>query len=149
MAVVFLTLPGIGYRLNLTRIEVHEGGQPYFFHAGESAAFDYLERLPKPGGVLAPVYSGLAVPYRTGRHTWVGQFSYTPNFRRRAAQAEALFMGELDRSRAVQLVRDSGARFLYADCQKRTDLERLLRPYLRSVHRFGCATVYELHSAGV
>jgi len=46
--------------------------------------------------------------------------------------------------RALRLVSGSGAAFLYADCLKRRDLARLLAPYLTSVRRFGCATVYEV-----
>ena len=135
---------GVADRLNQIRIEVHNGGQPYLIHPGEQQAFDYLEELDRSGGVLAPIYAGLMVPYQTGRETWVGQVSWTPNYRRRVDRAEALFDGRLDRDRAAELVARSGAGFLLADCLDRADLSRVLRPYLTSVKRFGCASVYEV-----
>ena len=143
-AIIVLLGLGVADRLNQIRIEVHKGGQPYLLEPGEEAAFDYLEHLDRPGGVLAPIYSGLMVPYQTGRETWVGQISWTPNYRRRVDRAEELFSGELERDDAVGLVSSSGARFLFADCLERADLSAALRPYLESVRRFGCATVYEL-----
>lgn len=139
-----LLLPGIAYKLDNIRNEVHRGGQPYFLHDGEVAAYDWLERSRTPGAVMAPIYSGLAVPYRTGRESWVGEVSWTPDFDRRRAQAESLFSGRMPRARARALVRSSGVRFLYADCLDRADLGALLRDDLAAVRRFGCATVYEL-----
>jgi len=38
----------------------------------------------------------------------------------------------------------TGARFLLADCTTHADLARELAPIIQSVHRFGCATVYQL-----
>jgi hypothetical protein len=143
-AVLLLTLPGVAYKLDRIRIEEHKGGQPYFLKPGEEAAFDWLERSPVRGGVMAPIYSGLAVPYRTGRESWVGEVSWTPGYDRRVAQARALFSGRLSRPRALALVRGARVRFLYSDCLKRADLEPLLRGHLAVVRRFGCATVYQL-----
>jgi hypothetical protein len=146
VAVSLVLLLGIGVadRLDQVRREVHLGGQPYFLHQGEKDALAYLERLPRPGGVLAPNYAGLVVPYQTGRETWVGQISWTPDFHRRVARANALFAGRLRRAAAVRLVRRSAARFLFSDCLERADLSALLRPYLTSVRRFDCATVYQV-----
>jgi hypothetical protein len=144
--VLLLTLPGVAHKLNLIRIEVHKGGQPYFVEPGEEHALAWLARSPAPGAVMAPIYSGNLIPYRTGRRTWVGETSWTPHFDRRREQAAQLFSGRLSRPAAVRLVRSSGVRFLFADCLKRADLEPLLRPELRSVRRFGCASVYQLRS---
>jgi hypothetical protein len=143
-AVILLLGLGVADRLNQIRIEVHKGGQPYLLEPGEQAAFDYLEHLDRPGGVLAPIYSGLMVPYQTGRETWVGQISWTPHYHARVDRSEELFAGRMDRDETVRFVSRSGARFLFADCLKRADLRAALRPYLESVRRFGCATVYEL-----
>jgi hypothetical protein len=52
----------------------------------------------------------------------------------------------MPRARALRVVRGSGVRFLYGDCQGRADLEPLLRGELAAVRRFGCATVYELRT---
>jgi hypothetical protein len=143
-AIAVLLGLGVADRVNQIRVEIHKGGQPYLLEPGEQAAFDYLEHLDRPGGVLAPIYSGLMVPYQTGRETWVGQISWTPGYHDRVDAAEELFSGELGRDETVRLVSRSGARFLFADCLKRTDLTAALRPYLASVRHFGCATVYEL-----
>jgi hypothetical protein len=143
-AIVVLLALGVADRINQIRIEIHKGGQPYLLEPGEQAAFDYLEHLDRPGGVLAPIYSGLMVPYQTGRETWVGQISWTPGYHDRVAASERLFEGRLSVDQAVRFVAHSGARFLFADCLKRVDLRQALRPYLRSARRFGCATVYEL-----
>jgi hypothetical protein len=146
--VAVAVVPGVVWKLNNIRLEEHRGGQPYFLTDGERAAFDWLERSPLRGSVMAPIYSGLAVPYRTGRESWVGEVSWTPHYDRRVAQANALFSGRLPRARAVALVRSAGVRFLYSDCLKRADLEPLLRGELAAVRRFGCATVYELRAGG-
>jgi hypothetical protein len=143
-AVLLLTLPGVLHKLDLIRIEEHRGGQPYFLHPGEEAALRYLERSPVRGAVMAPIYSGLVVPYKTGRESWLGEVSWTPHFDRRRTQAGALFSGRLSAPQALALVRSSGVRFLFADCLKRANLEPLLRSELASVRRFGCATVYQL-----
>ncbi|HEU0024573.1 MAG TPA: hypothetical protein VFQ12_08075 [Thermoleophilaceae bacterium] len=144
VALAALLALGVADRVNQIRIEIHKGGQPYLLHDGERAAFDYLEELPRAGGVLAPIYSGLMVPYQTGRETWVGQLSWTPHYHRRVARAGALFEGRMERVEARRFVAGTGARFLYADCLERADLTRTLQPYLAAVRRFGCATVYEV-----
>jgi hypothetical protein len=95
---------------------------------------------------MAPIYSGLAVPYKTGRESWLGEISWTPHFDRRRDQAAALFSGRLTSPQAVALVRSAGVRFLFADCLERANLEPVLRGHLDAVRRFGCATVYQLRS---
>jgi hypothetical protein len=143
-AVLLLTLPGVLHKLNNTRREVHGGGSPYFLEPGEKAALSYLERSPRRGGVMAPIYSGLLIPSYTGRETWVGQVSWTRNYKPRKRIGNALFDGRLGRAAAVRLIGGAKVRFLFSDCLKRADLAPVLRGYLVSVRRFGCATVYEL-----
>jgi hypothetical protein len=41
-------------------------------------------------------------------------------------------------------VRETRARFLFADCRKLKDLSGELRGMLEEVRRYGCATVYVL-----
>jgi hypothetical protein len=74
----------------------------------------------------------------------MGHLSWTPDFARRAAAAEALFTGGLRPERAQQLVRSTGARILVSDCRHRADLRPILGPVLASAKRFGCAAVYEV-----
>ena len=81
--------------------------------------------------MLAPVYTGIAVPAYTGRETWIGAGSWTPDQPARAEAAEALFAGRLDAAAAEALVRRSGARFVLSDCHGRADI----RGAARGLHR--------------
>jgi hypothetical protein len=143
-AVVLLVAPGTAYRVDEIRSAVSKGFQPFFLTPGEHDALGYLDRLPEGGGVLAPVYSGLLVPAYTGRETWVGAGSWTPEFDRRRALAERLFAGRLTPGAAERVVRTSGARFLYSDCHGRADIARIVRVFTSPPRHFGCATVYRV-----
>jgi hypothetical protein len=94
--------------------------------------------------VLAPLYAGFYIPYTTGREVYVGALSWSPNFRERRTNADALFEGRLTGAPALSFVKSTHARFLFADCRKLTDLTTLLKPILARVDRYGCATIYEL-----
>jgi hypothetical protein len=141
-ALVVMTLPGFAHKLEVAASNVHMGADPYFIFPDEQKALRALETDPRPGGVLAPLYSGFLVPYTTGRETYVGALSWSPDFRNRRLRADALFEGRLTGQRALDFVRSTHARFLYADCRKLSDLTRLLGPLLERVDRYGCATVY-------
>ena len=145
VAVLFvMTVPGFAHKLEVAANNVHLGADPYFIFPDEQRALQALEDDPRAGGVLAPLYSGFLVPYTTGRETYVGALSWSPDFRDRRTKADALFEGRLVGERAVDFVRSTRARFLYADCRKLADLSALLRPELERVDRYGCATVYVL-----
>jgi len=118
------------------------GSEPYFITPSEKDALDYLNSTPMSGAVLSPVYLGQIVPAETGRSTWVGNFSWTPDYAARVVQANKLFSGQLSPSASIDLVRSSGARFLLTDCPDRIDLTPILRSILQSEQHFGCATVY-------
>jgi hypothetical protein len=120
------------------------GPQPFFITPGEQDALHYLKVDPTPGAVLTSFYLGQTIPAETGRRTWLGSYSWTPDLLERNSAANALFSGRLSSSASTQVARDSAARFLLSDCHDRADLSRELRPLLKSVHHFGCATVYEL-----
>lgn len=119
---------------------------PVFVTPGERGALDYLARDPQPGGVMSGFYLGTLVPGLTGRHTFVGNVYYSPDFAQRVEITGRLLASQLDRAAAVSFLRGSGARFLLADCGSGSDLQATLGPILDSVHRFGCVTVYVLHS---
>jgi hypothetical protein len=143
LAVAFLlVVPGTAYRLDNVRAAVAVGRQPHFLTTGEHDALGALSRDPRPGGVLTPVYMGLLVPAYTGRETWVGAGSWTPDFARRQQQAEDLFAGRLSPAAARALVRRSGARFLLSDCHGRADIARTVASFTEPPRRFGCATVW-------
>ena len=141
-AVLLLCVVGTAYRANELRDAVNLGRQPFFLTVSERDALRHLEQRPEPGGVLTPVYSGIVVPAYTGRETWIGAGSWTPDFEQRRRLTEALFAGTLDRRAAGELIRRSGAAFLYSDCHGRADIEPLVRPFTDPPRRFGCAAVY-------
>lgn len=143
-AIGLLVLPGFAHKLELARNNVHAGADPYFIVRDEHRALDWLEHDRRPGGVLAPTYSGFYVPYTTGRETYVGALSWSPDYRRRHRLADALFAGRLAGAPARAFVVSTRARFLFADCRGLHDLAPELRALLESVRRFGCATVYVL-----
>jgi hypothetical protein len=141
-AVLLLCVVGMAYRANELREAVNLGRQPFFLTASERDALRHLEETPEPGGVLTPVYSGIVVPAYTGRETWIGAGSWTPDFDQRREVTESLFAGELNAAETGRLIRDSGAAFLYSDCHGRANIESIVRPFTDPPRRFGCAVVY-------
>ncbi len=147
--IALMIVPGTIHKADVFRNSVHSGGDPYWVFPGEVDLLKALERDPRPGGVLAPTYASLLVPYRTGREAWVGPFSWTPDWKTRALGVNALFEGRLTGAAARRLVVRSRARWLFADCRPLAlpQLERSLAPLLAGPPRhFGCATLYELRS---
>jgi hypothetical protein len=141
---VVLCAVGTAYRAQQLADAVHLARQPFFLTAGERDALRYLDRTHEPGGVLAPVYSGILIPAYTGRETWVGAGSWSPDQPARADEAEELFAGRLDPAAAAALVRRSGARFLYSDCHGRADIAAEVAAVAQAPTRFGCATVWRV-----
>jgi hypothetical protein len=150
--VALLTVPALARELNRARmlataddpIAIVFGAAGAFVNANERDAFDYLEERPDRGGVLSSRRLGQMVPAETGRHTWVGLMSWTPDLDQRARLADALLAGQLAPSDARSLVRSSGARFVLSDCTTHADLTGVLRRMLASVRHFGCVTVYRV-----
>jgi hypothetical protein len=141
---LLMVAPGTAYRVDQIRKAVNSGHHPFFLTADERDALGYLDRLPEPGGVLAPAYSGQVVPGYTGRETWVGARAWTPDFRSRQRLAERLFGGRMSSREAEQLIRGSGARFLFSDCHGRSDIQRLVAGAAEPPVRFGCASVHRI-----
>ncbi len=83
------------------------------------------------------------MPGATGRHTWVGIYSWTPDYQQRVSLANELFTGKLSATEVTRLLRSSGVKFLLSDCGENS---RLSNPDLvsTSTEHFGCATVYEV-----
>jgi hypothetical protein len=146
LAVAVAILPGAAYELKTFRDSERSGAAPYWLRADDHDALVYLDHLKVTGGVLAREYIGMAVPAFTGRHTWVGEFTWTPDFSRRAALAEQLMDGRMSAAAAQRFVSATGARFVLADCGAAARLDATLAPLVSSRRRFGCATVYRLRS---
>jgi hypothetical protein len=145
--VVFLiTVPATAVELNNARkLAAPTAGNANFIAKDERSALDYLADDRTPGGVLTRSYLGATVPEKTGRRTLVGDCLWSqPNCGGRVNQSQALFDGQLTGSAARRFVRETGATFVLADCTATADLRKTLRPMLVSVHRFGCAAVYQL-----
>ncbi len=145
-AVALAVVPGAIYELKTFRDSERSGAAPYFIGNDDHAALRYLAHASARGGVLARDYIAMAVPAFTGRPTWVGEWTWTPQFAVRAALAEELMRGTLDPVKARRLVRGTGARFVLRDCGAGAGahLSALLGPLVAAEHRFGCAAVYEL-----
>jgi hypothetical protein len=146
-AILFLmTVPGIAHKLEVSIHSIRAAGDPFWIFDDEVRALKAIESDPRPGGVLGPVYSGYMLPYTTGRETWIGALSWTPNWRARQHLADGLIVEDrIHGENARRFVRSTNARFIFVDCRPGLrDLEPDLRPILESVRRFGCASVYTL-----
>lgn len=139
-----LVVPGTVHLAGEMRDAVHAGRQAHYLTVGERDALRYLEGLREPGGVLAPLYSGVVVPAYTGRETWVGPGSWTPAFRLRRDYSEKLFAGQLNARDAQSIVAISRARFVFSDCHGRANIERVVARFTDPPRRFGCATVWRV-----
>ena len=146
-AVAILVVPGTVYRVDELRGAVQVGRQAFFLEPGERDALRWLERAPQKGGVLSTAYSGAVIPAYSGRETWIGAGSWTPDGARRGLLTDALFSGRIGRDEAERIVRESGARFVYVDCHDRADVTPLIQRVAGPPRRFGCATVYEVRGA--
>lgn len=145
-AVVAFTVPGTIWQLETARRMTRpQPGNSNFIRRSERRALDFLARDAGPGGVISRLYLGQLVPAATGRHTFVGDCLWSqPGCRAREATVSELFAGTLNPATARDFVLAHAARFLLADCRPGTDLAKLLGRLLVSVHRFGCASVYEV-----
>ena len=120
-------------------------GNADFIRPSEHRALDYLSADRQPGAVLTRGYLGLLVPEATGRHTYAGDCLWSePDCHARQIEVYNLFEKGFGPSAARAFVRSTHARFLLEDCQSRANLLLTLGPMIRSVKRFGCASVYEV-----
>lgn len=142
---IVMTLPGIAHKLDVARNSVQSAGDPYWIFPGEQAAMDALASDPRPGGVLGASYAGYMLPAYTGRETYVGALSWSPDWEERQRPANALVEGRLTGQSARDFVTSTNARFVFVDCRPGlADLSGTLGPLLQDIRRYGCATVYEL-----
>ena len=139
-----MTVPGIAHKLEVSLHSIRSAGDPFWIFDDEVRALKAIEGDPRPGGVLGPVYAGYMLPYTTGRETWIGALSWTPDWRARQRRADGLIVdGTLRGQAARDFVLSTRARFVFADCRPgMRDLEPDLGPILESTRRFGCASVY-------
>jgi hypothetical protein len=146
LLVAAATIPATVYELIIAPQFINPApGNANFIASSERHALDYLARDREPGGVLTRFYLGTVVPGATGRRTFVGDCLWSqPDCTPRAQVAQKLFDGTLSPLAARALVLGTRARFVLADCESTADLARILGSIIRSVHSFGCASVYEV-----
>ncbi|MDQ6806770.1 MAG: hypothetical protein M3065_17830 [Actinomycetota bacterium] len=144
LAVAAATLPATLHELQAAEKLARPTPEDANFIAGpEREALRYLAGDRQSGGVITRFYLGTIVPAQTGRRTFVGNCYWSqPNCPQRAEITAQLFQGSLAPRVARAFVVSSHARFVLSDCQTRANMVRLLGPIIRSVHRFGCASVY-------
>ncbi len=140
------TIPATAYELHSVRqLVAPSPGNANFIAGDEQRALQFLADDPRSGGVLTRFYLGSVVPAETGRQTFVGDCLWSqPHCTARAQMAQIIFDGSLPADVTRIFVTQIGARFVLADCETRPDMTAVLAPITRSVHRFGCAAVYEL-----
>lgn len=143
------TLPATIWELKLAhRMVAPRSGDNNFITKSERRALTYLARDRRPGGVVTRVYLGELVPGATGRRTFVGDCLWSqPGCPTREGDVHNLFEGNSTPTAARRFVAylvSRKARFLLKDCESSGNLNRLLAPMIVSVHRFGCAAVYEV-----
>jgi hypothetical protein len=143
LLVLALTVPVAVEKLGVAHRLV---GDNKVFTADEQRALRYLARNPEPGGVLTPIHLGALVPFETGRHTYIGDCYWSlPNCGGRGVNSWlVVHWGRVVPRYARTFVISTGARFLLKDCRGRDRIWSELKSIIVSVHRFGCATVYEL-----
>ena len=139
-----MTVPGIAHKLEVSLHSIRSAGDPFWVFDDEVRALHAIERDPRPGGVLGSVYAGYMLPYTTGRETWIGALSWTPDWRGRQRQADGLIV---DGTLRGQAARDFVTRPARASCSSTAaracaTSERDLAPILEATRRFGCASVY-------
>ena len=140
------TIPATVYMLQSVEPTVApQPGNANFITLDEQRALQFLASDPQPGGVLTRFYLGAVVPAETGRRTYVGDCLWSqPNCSGRAELAQMIFDGSLPAASVRSFVSQIGARFLLADCETSADMAAVMAPLTQSIHRFGCAAVYEL-----
>jgi len=142
--VLVLTLPGMAYFADWYRDFVNTTDQAHVLAADEVRALRYIESDRSPGAVLTTADLGAAVPAWTGRATWIGHLSWTPDFGERTTAMANLSEGNVSARSARALVEDSGARFVLLGCDHSRRADTALERISETDRRFGCASVYEV-----
>jgi hypothetical protein len=143
-AVGLLTIPAAVSQLADAERRVNANERAYFLTTGERDAMRFLERSEAGGGVFSTPRMGAILPALTGRPTFVGAISWTPDYLARLGLANGILAGNAKPADARYVIGQSRVRFVLTDCRTPFDLTDTLRIMLASVHRFGCAVVYQL-----
>lgn len=143
VAVLGIAVPLTADSARLTR----NGGGSLWLKDGDRQALRYIGNAPARGSVLADSHIAAATVALTGRQVWAAHASWTPDYVARATLMNDAVAGRLSTRTTRRLVSVSHARYLFHDCG-RGPLPRRLASRLAitnsAIHRFGCATVFDL-----
>jgi hypothetical protein len=146
LGIALLTIPGLAYDARKFVNLAQSPAAQYYLTSSDGRALDWVSAKAPPGGVLAPTPFAIVVPSQTGRKVWVGHGYWSQDYSSRARIVDRLFGGRMRPAAARSFVVQTGASVLVSDCRHRASLVGALRPMLRSVHRFGCASVYVIRA---
>ena len=146
-AVGLLVIPGTVYRVQQMRDAVKAGLQPFFLTVDERDALRWIEANPLPGGVMTENYLGTVIPAYTGRQTWLGAGSWSPNFNSRQKALDQLFAGQLGVNGARSVVVRLGAGFILEDCRAKPKFFEQVSTFTEVVWKQGCVTVLRVKGA--
>jgi hypothetical protein len=152
LAVAAATIPETAHLMDLVRSkQVSERNGMNFVNHSEQRALDYLRHDPRAGGVITDYILGAVVPGDTGRRTYIGNCDWSvPHCSWRWDNTWRIFLWSwawrYPHGWYVRwVVHRSGARFVLASCHSHVPhFARQLGSLLVGVHRFGCASVYEV-----
>ncbi len=147
LVLALLIVPGTAYRVQQMRDAVNAGLQPFFLNDDEHAALRFLDSSKEPGGVVTQNYMGSVIPAWTGRQTWLGAGSWTPDFEPRRQLLAALFAGKLGTEGARKLLVRPGAGYVLEDCRAEPAFFKQVEPFTEVVFRRGCVTVLRINGA--
>ncbi len=150
-AVLVLAVPGTVHRMRLAHESVGLHYFPYYLEPGESQALAFIASQPGPGNVMADPYGGLLVPGYTGKESYIGPRSWTPNWTARSRASGGLLLGILGPAATDKLLTSTHTRWVFAECDKHgkalPSIASNIGPLLESERRFGCATVYVIRKS--
>ena len=145
-ALFLMIVPGTVHKTRNSYDSINREAFPWSLSEGEARALSFLERDPRPGGVMTDEYSGLLVPPFAGREAYIGPFSWTPESLKKLVRVTWLFQGVSAAKPSQEYVDETGVRFIFQACKPGKVAPRSLVPQigprLESVHRFGCSVVY-------
>ncbi len=148
---IFFSVPGTIHKMWSSVHLMTTATYPYNFEPGEEAALKWLAKNPAPGGVLTDGYGGLLVPPFSGRESYIGPFSWTPDLLNRTVFVDPVLNGTSNPFTAQGFVRGTGARFVFQSCHGKPtpgpSLRHELGDLVESEHQFGCARVYVLRDS--
>jgi hypothetical protein len=149
LVVAAFAIPATVYEMSVGRDYVSPAqANANFISSDMRRALDYLSDDREPGGVLTRAYLGVIVPGKTGRRTYIGGCQWSqPNCEGRVNGVKSLFTGSLTPPAADAFVLGTRARFVLEGCNW-GNLDHTLAAITDSIHRFGCATVYEVGAPG-